>query len=223
MGLRWSLLALIVVGCNNYDQFVGGTDGSDDAPARDLAASPHDLLPPADDAAAADLSSPPPDLAEVADLSTIAKLDLASANDLSLAPMTDFATPPDLATRSDLATSGDLASPGDLATQTDLALAACMGGACVPTAPNGWSGPFELYEGMGPAPACGNAFVANPVYSGQNGFGAAPANCSCACGAPTGITCSDVMLTAYNTNACNTNPCASASIPNNNMCAAVNL
>jgi hypothetical protein len=61
--------------------------------------------------------------------------------------------------------------------------ATCAGSfACVPAVPGGWSGPFELYAGASPAPACTADF--SSAYDGNAGLGAPPAVCSCSCAAP---------------------------------------
>src|SRR5262249_689709 len=89
----------------------------------------------------------------------------------------------------------------------------CTGtNACVPVAPSGWTGPYELYDGPGPAPACGAAYVATPFYTGNDQLVAPPATCTCSCGAPTGVTCSSVTLTAYRGLACSNPVCASATL-----------
>jgi hypothetical protein len=61
---------------------------------------------------------------------------------------------------------------------------------CTPTVPSGWFGPVELWEAATPAtaPACDTGY-ATPVDLHAGTLTAAPATCSCTCGA-TGQVCS---------------------------------
>ena len=108
----------------------------------------------------------------------------------------------------------DAAVP-DAAATVDAA--PCTGSsACFPTAPSGWTGPYELYDGPGPAPACGAAYVTTPFYTGNDQLVAPAASCSCSCGNPAGVTCSGVTLNAFGGISCNSaQSCNSVSLPPN--------
>ncbi|MGH7297476.1 MAG: hypothetical protein ACRELB_21245, partial [Polyangiaceae bacterium] len=95
----------------------------------------------------------------------------------------------------------------------------CSGAfACVPAVPAGWSGPVELYEGAGAAPACSTDFAT--VYGGNDQLAATPASCSCSCDiTPTG--CGSTNLGFSISATCTTVQCFSA-IMQSGACVKVN-
>src|SRR5512140_3675278 len=60
--------------------------------------------------------------------------------------------------------------------------------ACVAPPPPGWIGPVALWEGAGSPPACPSDYSAQ-ILDGHAAPNAPPAQCTCTCGAPTGVTC----------------------------------
>ncbi len=107
----------------------------------------------------------------------------------------------------------------DVLGQSDTAdepLAHCGGRfACAPAVPVGWMGPFALYAGSPPLPACGPNFY-GPALDGYAGLTAPAAVCTCACGPPQGVQCSSPAVSFYGSSAtCATLgalPCGSASL-----------
>jgi hypothetical protein len=77
---------------------------------------------------------------------------------------------------------------------------------CVPEAPAGWTGPLEIYEGMGgpppPAPPPCSGAYGTDVYDGTASPVAPPATCTCACGAPSNATCPDPVANYFSDSAC---------------------
>src|SRR5258708_29297322 len=63
-----------------------------------------------------------------------------------------------------------------------------MGRVCLPAPPPGWTGPVELYDGVGPAPPCAAPFPTDVVTANRS-LNAPPAMCSCACGPTADVTC----------------------------------
>jgi hypothetical protein len=74
----------------------------------------------------------------------------------------------------------------------------CGGGlACVPAAPSGWVGPFELYAGSDALPLCGARF-SGAVLDGHTGLMAPPYACGCSCAQPPhDVLCSSPTVTFY--------------------------
>jgi hypothetical protein len=114
------------------------------------------------------------------------------------------------------ASSSSAATGSSSSAQTTGTGAVCEG-TCVPAAPAGWEGPFEVFAGTGQAPEC------DPGYSlDADGFAdlVQPAGtCGCDCGTPSGLTCGNVQVDVSTTftcsnafdltltpNACMTNP-----------------
>jgi hypothetical protein len=83
----------------------------------------------------------------------------------------------------DLRDGGSSEPPGD----------ACV---CVPSAPAGWQGPFEIFEGTGApgsaGPSCGSNYGAE-AYVGFASPDAPAATCSCSCAAPASACASPVL------------------------------
>jgi len=65
------------------------------------------------------------------------------------------------------------------------------GFSCSPAAPDGWSGPLELYGGPTPPTTCSTYFE-GPVFVGGSAPVGAAATCGCTCPAPTGGACGSV-------------------------------
>ncbi len=70
-----------------------------------------------------------------------------------------------------------------------------MGFSCAPAVPPGWAGPFELYAGPKPVPACGAGFAGGQL-TGYAGLSAPPAMCACACG-PAAVQCTNPSVQVY--------------------------
>jgi hypothetical protein len=70
------------------------------------------------------------------------------------------------------------------------------GGACAPSVPGGWTGPFELYAGSSPSPMCGASF-AGGTLDANAGLVAQPAACACTCDVAKGVQCSAPTTTFY--------------------------
>jgi hypothetical protein len=77
--------------------------------------------------------------------------------------------------------------------------------ACVPAAPQGWTGPLEYYEGGSANPACSTHYV-GPLYTGNRGLSTASGSCGCKCNAPAGATC-QLDVTFYNDPTSCNSPC----------------
>lgn len=92
---------------------------------------------------------------------------------------------------------------------------------CAPTTPSGWTGPLVLRDGtnVDPASACDAAYP-KPVVNGFVSPAAAAASCGCACGDPTGVTCSAPTLTLFSDGAC-ANGCSPPQALPANTCVAV--
>ncbi len=75
----------------------------------------------------------------------------------------------------------------------------CAGGVCVPAPPEGWEGPFVLYEGPNgmSAPACdpGYPTIIGDFFGELDG---GSASCDCSCGPARGIVCSALLPVCYN-------------------------
>jgi len=86
--------------------------------------------------------------------------------------------------------------------------------ACVAAAPDGWEGPFELFEGSGaPAPdppSCGGAYLPTPAFTGFASPGDAGATCACTCSRPSS-TCSAPEATVFADGICS-KPCGTVAI-----------
>jgi hypothetical protein len=77
------------------------------------------------------------------------------------------------------------------------------GGVCIPTAPEGWTGPVTLFDGPTDAapPSCPSGVLS--IYSGNADVSGAAATCSsCSCGAATGESCTTPQIQPYNSAAC---------------------
>lgn len=75
---------------------------------------------------------------------------------------------------------------------------------CSGAVPTDWQGPFVIATATSGAPApCGGAY-ATEVYTGFGGAGAPPAQCTCSCGAPTGVACSTPATTLFGDAQCQT-------------------
>jgi len=75
------------------------------------------------------------------------------------------------------------------------------GEVCVGSAPAGWTGPVQLYEGAAPPPPCPPS--TSLEIEGGSGLSAPPATCStCTCGAPAGVTCGSPTVTLYTDSVC---------------------
>jgi hypothetical protein len=94
--------------------------------------------------------------------------------------------------------AGHEASSGD-----DGASVQGAGGcSCVGAAPASWQGPVAVWEGESAPPACPSNYPTDliDVFAGVN---AAPAACTCSCGAPSGATCpSSFTATIYSDHQC---------------------
>jgi hypothetical protein len=107
----------------------------------------------------------------------------------------------------DVAPNPDGGPPGDASTETVNTDGAegCAPVDCRQIPPGGWT-PVEVYVGS-QSPACDPGF--ETAYHGNAQLDAAPAKCSCACGAPTGLECSSPPVTFYETTNCSGAPCGS--------------
>jgi hypothetical protein len=83
------------------------------------------------------------------------------------------------------------------------------GAACAPPVPNGWTGPLVLWEGSGTAQSCATGFA--PAFSGGASVSMPPAQCTCNCGSPTGVTCGAPTL-MFDKN-CHNMKCGMVSVP----------
>jgi hypothetical protein len=109
----------------------------------------------------------------------------------------------------------DTGAVGDVFTQ-DVPAASCSdGGQCMPPVENGWAGPVALYEGSeaGAPTQCPSGFESTPVFIGSGMLDAPPATCaSCTCGAPTGATCSDPVMSFFLDPGCSGSPMATVTV-----------
>ncbi len=74
---------------------------------------------------------------------------------------------------------------------------------CQPGAPAGWGGPSALFEarGSGDPPPCRDEFD-TPALVGAHDLSVPPSSCTCECGAPSGVTCSETLtIRAYGASA----------------------
>jgi len=102
---------------------------------------------------------------------------------------------------------------------------------CTPPVPPvpGWSGPFVLFSGTPAAvpDTCDPAgYASKPAFSGWQGLNAPQAQCSCACGAPQGVTCAPPGVTFYSGQAGATLACGAAcgtaaTLPLDGGCVAI--
>jgi hypothetical protein len=84
----------------------------------------------------------------------------------------------------------------------DPSPATCDDGfACTPPAPDGWSGPLEVYDGPTAPTTCGPDFE-GPVFVGGSAPVANPAMCECTCDLPVGVTCGPVTVPFYPGSTC---------------------
>ena len=97
-------------------------------------------------------------------------------------------------------------------------------GLCVGPAPQGWVGPFAHSVTQGglpqPTPPDCAAPYATKLTDYTRDLNGPPATCTCACGAPTGITCTKPQLTLYADGTCNAT-CATQEI--NDTCTPLAL
>jgi hypothetical protein len=81
------------------------------------------------------------------------------------------------------------------------------GGTCVPSAPDGWAGPFAIQvetagdAGLPALAQCPASYDGNPVFDGLAQPDETPASCGCSCDAPTGLVCS-ATLSTFGDDAC---------------------
>jgi hypothetical protein len=80
---------------------------------------------------------------------------------------------------------------------------------CAPSAPTGWAGPFELYAGSNPAPACEPGF-SGATLNGNAGLAASPASCDCQCDVAQGLRCGSPPIVFSPTPTVCSTACASA-------------
>jgi hypothetical protein len=92
-----------------------------------------------------------------------------------------------------------------------------QGFACVPAAPNGWTGPVAYYSGASESPACPAAYPTDSL-NGHSTPAQAPAVCSCSCGSPQGVSCSAVNITYFSDGQCGAS-CGSDGLPGG-LCVA---
>lgn len=96
---------------------------------------------------------------------------------------------------------------------TDPGKSSCV---CEPVVPSGWSGPLALMEGgtqgKGAQPAACSGDYAVELALGRTSPSAPPAQCGCACAAPTGIGCTASSIQLYEDGACSKACGAPASI-----------
>lgn len=92
----------------------------------------------------------------------------------------------------------DTGAPSDAPPFDDAPVVPCEGGACLPPAASGWTGPVTLFTGSG-APPC-----ATPFFSGHAGLHADPATCTaCGCAGASGASCADPVMTFFADTGCN--------------------
>ncbi len=81
------------------------------------------------------------------------------------------------------------------------------GGTCVPSAPDGWAGPFAIQiatagdAGLPAFAQCPQTYDGNPVFDGVAEPDQTPASCGCSCDPPTGLGC-PAGLSIFNDTAC---------------------
>ena len=118
------------------------------------------------------------------------------------------------------AAGGGVSSTGTAASSTGAGGMACEGGGtCVDAAPDGWIGPFALYDGPLPAPACAAPFSVKTLV-GFAGLTADAATCSqCTCPTPsTDATCS-LHVVVYGGSACSSGGVQSLNLNATSPCA----
>jgi hypothetical protein len=104
-------------------------------------------------------------------------------------------------------TSAETSAPDAVADVVEEPLQTCGGSfACVLAAPQGWSGPVELYAGSRTAPPCTADFTL--LYDGNDQPSASPANCTCSCTPPT-TPCTPPALGFYPGGVCAGSTCCS--------------
>ena len=98
-------------------------------------------------------------------------------------------------------------------------MCAAQGFSCVPAAPNGWKGPVAYYRGASASPACPSAYPTDAL-DGNSDPSQAPAQCTCACGAPQGASCSAVTVTYYQDTLCGGSSCGTSTLQGS-QCASL--
>jgi hypothetical protein len=82
---------------------------------------------------------------------------------------------------------------------------------CAPSAPTGWAGPFELYAGSNPVPACEPGFE-GAALNGSAGLLAPAASCDCQCDLPQGARCGSPSIVFSSTPTVCSTACTSANL-----------
>jgi hypothetical protein len=119
----------------------------------------------------------------------------------------------------DAANSPDVGGPDALDAAEEVP-AHCGGPfTCIPAAPTGWAGPFELYEGSNPLPACELGFLGTTL-DGNAGLSASAASCDCQCNLPEGVRCAAPTVTFSATSAVCPAACATETLTPG-VCTAV--
>jgi hypothetical protein len=118
--------------------------------------------------------------------------------------------------------AADAPSAGDALDAVEEVPAHCGGSfACAPAVPTGWVGPFELYEGSDPAPACESGF-SGATLDGNAELSASAASCDCQCDMPQGLQCASPTIAFSSTSALCPTQCATATLTPG-LCTTVDM
>ncbi len=93
---------------------------------------------------------------------------------------------------------------------------------CAPSAPDGWSGPLEVYAGPTPPAACSANFE-GPVFVGGSAPAGGPATCGCSCMPPEGVGCAPINVPIFCGVSCSDAGAVSQEVFSPAVCAQVDV